>query len=220
MDGPALHVIDSQPLRLLVSVPCFGETQSSPAPVLCFLHGSAEAAPLEIRTALTRHGPLNRNTLPTAGGCFIIIAPQLPSPGGDVWGRYARDVRSIVRQMQTELNGDPCRTYLTGFSFGGNGVFDLALLLPDLWAALWPVDPTRVPSRDPGLPVLLSFGEIARGLKDEFIGTLGLEEWRDGYVGESLFLDQGADHTGSAALAYRDERIYSWLLSKRRSAGE
>lgn len=43
------------------------------------------------------------------------------------------------------------------FSFGANGVFDLARLQPDFWAAL--------AARDPALPGWLSFGEVARPRK-------------------------------------------------------
>lgn len=151
-----------------------------------------------------------------------MIAPQLPF-AGDIWHRYAGEVRAVIDAAVERHGGDARRRYLTGFSFGGNGVFDLALLQPDFWAALWPVDPTplwpvdptRVPSSDPGCPIWLSFGEVARQRKAAFIHALRLEPARPARQGERLYLDQGEDHVGSARRAYGDETIYSWLLGKR-----
>jgi hypothetical protein len=153
---------------------------------------------------------------------FVVIAPQLPF-AGDIWHRYAGEVRAVIDAAVERHGGDARRRYLTGFSFGGNGVFDLALLQPDFWAALWPVDPTplwpvdptRVPSSDPGCPIWLSFGEVARQRKAAFIHALRLEPARPARQGERLYLDQGEDHVGSARRAYGDETIYSWLLGKR-----
>ncbi len=121
--------------------------------------------------------------------------------------------------MLEQHAGDARRAYLTGFSFGGNGVFDLALLQPDTWAALWAVDPTRPPANDPCVPVWLSIGEIARSRQRGFITALGLEPATDSGNGARVYLDEGEDHVGSARVAYSDRRIYSWLLSKQLEAG-
>jgi predicted peptidase len=208
-----LQVVESSPLRYLQFIPTAQALRTEPYPVLCFLHGLDEAAPLDIRQGLTRHGPLRPgNPLPAVTE-FIVVAPQLPQ-AGDLWYRYAEAVRQIVTEVQSAYSGDPERTYLTGFSFGGNGVFDLAIADPELWAALWPVDPTRVPRTDPQRPLWLSFGSVARSRKDDFIRALALEPVDTVPEGDRLYLDEGYDHVGSATSAYRDERIYRWLLTK------
>lgn len=209
-----LRLVDASPLRYLLSLPPDPAPAEEAWPVLCFLHGYDEGAPLEIRRALTRHGPLHPESAREATDRFIVVAPQLPTRG-DLWHRYADNVREIVAKATEDHGGDSQRTYLTGFSFGGNGVFDLALAQPDRWAALWPVDPTRVPGKDPRRPVWLSFGEISRSRKEKFIRALNLKSQKTTPDGDRLCLDQGQDHTGSARLAYQDERIYTWLLSKR-----
>lgn len=207
---PHLGLVEASPLRYLLSTPAGGGGER---PVLCFLHGYDEGAPTEVHRALTRHGPLRPQSSPRATEEFIVVAPQLPTRG-DLWRGYAEEVRQIVETVRQAHGGDPRRTYLTGFSFGGNGVFDLALLQPEFWAALWPVDPTRVPPRDPQRPVWLSVGEITRHQTKAFVARLALRADADP-DDERVCLDQGADHVGSATLAYRDERIYAWLLSKR-----
>jgi hypothetical protein len=198
-------------LPFLLAVPKGGQELR---PVLCFLHGFDEGAPTPIEEALTRHGPLRPGNPVTALEKFIIVAPQMPICG-DFWLRYADQVHQSVKQVRHRFGGDPQRTYLTGFSFGGNGVFDLALNQPGMWAALWAVDPTRVPDRDPGCPVWLSIGILSRPRQKSFAGALGLNPLADPAGSDRIIHDQGADHAGSAMLAYRDERIYSWLLSKK-----
>ena len=133
---------------------------------------------------------------------FIVLAPQLPL-AGDLWHRHVDEVRALVLATLERHGGDARRMYLTGFSFGANGVFDLALAEPELWTALWAVDPTRVPARNPGRPVWLSFGAVARSQKRAFIAGLS----------PNFYEDHGDDHVGSARRAYADERIYAWLLS-------
>ncbi|HEV2149647.1 MAG TPA: hypothetical protein VGR37_19765 [Longimicrobiaceae bacterium] len=214
MSTPDLRVVESAPLPYLLSVPASRGDDPAPLPLLCFLHGYDEAAPVEIRSGVARHGPLRPGSSARALEGFIVVAPQLPR-AGDLWHRHAKDVREIVEQLRAAHPMDPERMYLTGFSFGGNGVFDLALLQPGTWAALWPVDPTRVPSRDPERPVWLSVGEIARRGTAAFVRALGLEPVVGEPAGDRLYLDEGQDHVGSATVAYRDDRIYDWLLSRR-----
>jgi poly(3-hydroxybutyrate) depolymerase len=206
-----LQTVAAGPLDALLSLPGPGD---GPRPVLCFLHGYGEAAPLDIHAALTKLGPLGAGASHTAAREFILAAPQLPL-AGDHWLREAESVRSLVHTLHTEHGGDPARTYLTGFSFGGNGVIDLALAQPELWAALWPVDPTRVPRRDPQKPVWLSVGHVARHATDEFARSMHLQPPAEHEPGDRVYLDQGEDHVGSARLAYADERIYAWLLRHR-----
>lgn len=208
------RLIESGPLRYLLSLP--PAASAEPRPVLVFLHGYDEGAPMDIHRALTLHGPLRAGNPSIATDEFIVVAPQLPVRG-DLWLRSADAVRNIVRRVQAEHGGDLARTYLTGFSFGGNGVFDLALAQPGVWAALWTVDPTRVARRDPGLPVWLSSGAISRRLQAVFNSALRLEQPGPDPLGDRIYTDQGMDHVGTATLAYGDERIYRWLLSRRRS---
>lgn len=213
MKATEFSVVESGPLRYLQRLPAGHGTSEQTWPLLVFLHGYDEAAPLEIDRALTRHGPLRPESSQRAVEEFIIVAPQLPR-AGDLWHTQADSVRRIATEVQRELGGDPQRTYLSGFSFGGNGVFDLAVAQQDFWAALWPVDPTRVPGLDPKRPVWLSFGDAARRGKQSFIQALDLKPAESAPQGDRVYLDEGKDHVGSATHAYRDDRIYHWLLSQ------
>ena len=195
-------------LRYLTCVPPAAPSGEAP-PLLCFLHGYGEAAPLALERALRRHGPLAPSAATIAAHEFIVVAPQLPV-AGDTWHRYADDVLALVGELDAKQPIDAARRYLTGFSFGGNGVFDLGLLQPDIWTALWAVDPTRVPRQPPRQPVWLSAGDVARSQERQFARALALR-----VQGERVWADEGEDHVGSARAAYADERIYRWLLGFR-----
>jgi predicted peptidase len=207
------RIIDAAPLRYLLSTPR-GTDAAEPRPVLVFLHGYNEGAPTELRAGMTLHGPL-RASNPSIAEEFIVVAPQLPEQG-DLWRAWDDEVRDITLRVQAQHGGDPLRTYLTGFSYGGNGVFDIALLQPSVWAALWSVEPTRAPERDPGLPVWLSSGELTRLRQSGFTNTLRLQRAGTEPFGDRICTDEGLDHVATATQAYQDERIYRWLLERSR----
>ena len=207
------RVVTGHPLRYLLSLPQAKPRPGQAFPLLCFLHGYGEAAPRDIRRALTLHGPLRSSSGQRIRDEFIIVAPQLLI-GGDLWPRYADVLRQIVSEVRSQHGGDPSRLYLTGFSFGANGVFDLGAAQPDLWAALWAVDPTRAPAKRLKRPIWLSFGEVSRVRKEAFVEGLGLQPQGGDPRGDRIWLDEGLDHVGAATSAYADERVYDWLLSK------
>jgi hypothetical protein len=213
-ERPQLRLVDSYPLRYLLR-PRISTEAAESAPLLCFLHGYDEGAPSDIFNALTRHGPLRSLKPSTYKDRFVILAPQLPVRG-DLWYRYTDTVRQIVLDEARNFACDLRRVYLTGFSFGGNGVFDLSFgQQTAMWAALWSVDPTRAPTKPLSTPVWLSLGEISRFQASSFIRTLGLEFAETGPAADRLWFDAGEDHVGTATQAYDDERVYRWLLSKR-----
>jgi predicted peptidase len=217
MDGTNnLKLINECALPFLLSLPepSPDAAAAGKRPVLCFLHGYMEGPPTEIVAGLTAHGPLSRLASPLAAQEFIVAAPQLPARG-DFWRLHPDAVRDILLYVHNNFGGDPARSYLTGFSYGGNGVLDVALVYPELWAALWPVDPTRVPVSDPGLPLWLSSGEASRPGRHGFVERLQLKEGGTG-GGERVYVDDGLDHVGTATNAYRSDSVYRWLLSKSR----
>lgn len=217
MKDTDLHLVRSGPMPYLLSIPDEANSAFGVVPLLCFLHGYDEGAPTPVEQALTKHGPLADTASPRARSAFIVVAPQMPVRG-DLWYRYADVVLQIVAEVKAAHGADPRRLFLTGFSFGGNGVFDLALLQKDFWAALWPVDPTRVPPADPNRPVWLSSGQISRFNARAYQQRLQLESLTSEPPGERIYVDQGQDHVGTATHAYRDDRIYDWLLTKQRAS--
>uniref|UniRef100_A0A914YXW0 Uncharacterized protein n=1 Tax=Panagrolaimus superbus TaxID=310955 RepID=A0A914YXW0_9BILA len=206
-----LH-ISSEALPYLISKPR-GKAPSQGFPILVFLHGWQEAAPKPIQEAMIKFGPLDIDNPPNVKEQFIIVAPQMPKKG-DYWDRFAEAVKNVAVKVQNEENGDKNRTYLTGFSFGGNGVFEVAVRQPNFWAALWPVDLTRVPDNDPQRPIWISVGIFVRMNLSKFVTKLGLTSAKVNYNADRVHDDTFRNHIGAAEEAYKDEKIYRWLLSK------
>lgn len=168
---------------------------------------------MDIHAALTLHGPLRAGNPPQVSNHFIIVAPQLPVPGGDIWSRYAPAVQQLIKAVQAQYHGDPRRTYLTGFSFGGNGVLDIALAQSNFWAALWAVDLTRISALPERLIWLCLRQRHPR--THDFISGLKLLSAETDLQGNRVYTISGRDHVDAATSAYRDRRIYDWLLEKR-----
>jgi len=199
-------------------------------PILVFLHGNGEAAPPKanpLQVAMTRHGPLGASSGSEATRRFVVIAPQLPAPGGDVWNQFANQVETIALNAVGRYQGNRSKIYLTGFSFGGNGVLDIGPLRPDVWAALWPVDPTRYepvasnnrPVGRDDQPIWVSAGEQARGQHASFTknwSTVDHDWTANPYPNPKnlrrVYEDRRLGHVPTAMAAYSAGIIYDWLL--------
>ncbi len=197
-------------LNCLISTPpC--EPPRGAWPILVFLHGKGECAPAPLAHALALHGPLRNGSAPEATRDFIVVAPQLPAPGGDVWVSHTADVNSIPAAIASDYGGDRSRAYLTGFSYGGNGVLRIGSSKAGEWAASWAVEPPGGRAKRDGRPLWLSAGPLSPERKDSIEGS----EDRNG--SEDLpklriFDDPGRDHVGTAVSAYEDGAIYRWRL--------
>ena len=150
--------------------------------MLCFLHGYDEAAHREIRQALTRHGPLREPGIPP----LTVISSSLPpSCRWPATSGIAMPIPSGISSPRCgRPRGDPLRTYLTGFSFGGNGVFDLPLVQPGvLGGAVGGRTRPGCPARTRSAPCGSSIGEIARSQAEAFIRALALKPADDTVAG-------------------------------------
>jgi hypothetical protein len=68
-----------------------------------------------------------------------LVAPTNRRPYGfdwEDWGRW--DALEVLERTRRDLHTDPLRTYLTGHSMGGHGVWQLGALFPDQFAAIGP----------------------------------------------------------------------------------
>ena len=195
-------------LRYVVSCPAARAQGDQPWPVLCFLHGQGEAVPMPVERSAALHGPLSTTSWPAARERFVIVEPQRPGRMDD-WVADLSAIDRIVRRVRQDRRGDPARTYLTGFSLGGNGVLDVAVADPGPWAAFWSVDPTRLPVEPPARPMWLSAGPLTKWNR-------GYQALPAGGAGPALRVtDEADDHVEAAARAYGRAEVYEWLLGHR-----
>ncbi|MGV8961342.1 MAG: dienelactone hydrolase family protein [Stenotrophomonas sp.] len=105
-------------------------------PVVLFLHGSGESGDDNRSQLETGLGPWLKNH--AASFPALVVLPQAPEE--KEWlGRTARMALATLDAASAEFHGDPHRTYLTGMSMGGYGVWELALMQPQRFAALVPI---------------------------------------------------------------------------------
>ncbi len=68
-----------------------------------------------------------------------VVAPTNRRPYGFDWEEWGRwDAMEVLELNQRRLKTDPRRTYLTGHSMGGHGVWQVGATLPDRFAAIGP----------------------------------------------------------------------------------
>jgi poly(3-hydroxybutyrate) depolymerase len=198
-------------------------------PVILFLHGRGERGsegmwqtqiglPEEVRDHPERWP-------------FVIVMPQCSIPGHWTDPAMITVAVAALDQMTEEFHGDPDRTYLTGLSLGGYGVWELARLYPHRWAAIaiaaggifW----SYAPDRWRQAPTLTA--EYAQavgrtpiwlfhGSDDPVVPTRESELMFDAVKAAGghirLWIYQGVSHD-CWARAYNEPELPRWLLSHR-----
>ena len=114
-------------------------------PVILFLHGTGERGSDGDKPTRVGIGPYVRKHL--ADFPAIVVFPQAPD-GRDWNGLAATLAFDEMEQASEAFGGDRNRTYLTGLSMGGYGVWELALAQPHRFAALVPICGALLPPSD------------------------------------------------------------------------
>lgn len=147
--------VDGKPHRYQVFVPSPRAAGRKP-PVIVFLHGSGERGDDGAKQTLVGIGPYIRAHLDSFPA--IVVFPQAPE--GSEWSDNVDLVFAQLDAATREFHGDAARTYLTGLSMGGYGVWEMALHAPDRFAALAPVcGAVKPPSDERELYVTAVAGE-------------------------------------------------------------
>jgi predicted esterase len=182
-------------------------------PLIVFLHGSAECGidgikhttvglPVYISKRATRFP-------------FLVVMPQAHQTS--FRGAEAAAIWAILDDVDRNYRVDHDRIYLTGLSMGGIGTWELAVLRPDIFAAIVPVcgfAPIEYLSNIKDLPVWAFHGAL-----DQNVSVAGT---RDAIA---ALRKLGADpkYTEYPDLAhvcwdraYAEPGLYKWLLNQRR----
>ena len=137
-------VLDGATYRYQVFVPAQAAGGRQP-PVILFLHGSGERGNDGEKPAAVGLGPHVRAHLQDFPA--IVVFPQAPENAE--WSGASESLALRTLDAATlEFHGDIRRTYLTGLSMGGYGVWELALLQPQRFAALVTISGAILPPDD------------------------------------------------------------------------
>ena len=152
--------VDQSPLDGLLYVPPSYNPNGAPVALVCFLHGGGGlgtlppgwSPELDARGWIFiapdgRNWPLaDPNLCPNnpnaAGACsWCTSAAYLNNPFEPMVGPGEQDIFDAINWAVAAFNIDPDRIYLTGFSMGGRGTYQIGLRNPDRFAAIAPLAP-------------------------------------------------------------------------------
>lgn len=107
--------------------------QETKYPVLLFLHSAGsrgdDISKVETNPFFEAMG--SRDDVP-----FIIIAPQC---GADTWFDIFQELKELVLAEANDPLADASRIYAIGASMGGYGVWQIAMSMPEIFAAIVPI---------------------------------------------------------------------------------
>jgi predicted peptidase len=190
-------------------------------PLLVDLHGNGAQGNDGIRQTAHFLGEeirLKRTRFP-----MLIVFPQAAPE--TTWSTAAMQdmVNAEMDSALREFRGDPGRVYLSGFSMGGAGVYDIAARWPERFAALVAIS-GFVPQDDNALVQRLRLIplRIVHGANDERVPVDGARRFAADLknAGASVQYSEYPDtrHGPTAEKAYADHMVIDWLLSQRRTA--
>ncbi|MEQ1633183.1 MAG: PHB depolymerase family esterase [Planctomycetota bacterium] len=209
-------------------------TPSQPQPLVVFLHGAGERGTDNSKQLTWLPLNLAGDAMRAKFPCYL-LAVQCPSneKWADVpWSEIdpsplpsqpTRAMRAVVAAMDRVLateNVDQDRVYLTGLSMGGYGAFDLAMRMPERFAALVPVcgggDPKSI-GRLQSLPMWIWHGDA-----DSAVPVIRSRQMHA--AAKKLDLDvqyselPGVGHD-SWRQAYGTDGALDWMFTQRRTRG-
>lgn len=102
-------------------------------PVVIFLHG---AGTREDDIAILERNAFMKVNRRFSGLSFITVAPHCKK---DTWFDYFETLKRFVASVARADYADPARIYLVGNSMGGYGTWQLAMSMPETFAAIIPI---------------------------------------------------------------------------------
>ncbi len=213
MNGRELR-IDKQILKTirmnyLLYVPLtYDENDSKKWPLILYLHGAGGSG--------TQPDAIRREGLPARVESernfpFIVVAPQCPL--GAFWNTREDEVLAILDDLEEQWHIDSDRVYLTGFSMGAYGVWQLAEHHPERFAAIAPVSGGGDPTHARTLQDMPTW--IFHGIDDQVIRCSESEKMAEAMrnVGAEveLTLYPGMGHDCWKKV-YVNEGLYRWFL--------
>ncbi len=193
--------------------PLYNADKSHRWPVIISLHGSGERGKDGIKQTTVGLAP--QIVARTHRFPFIAVFPQAHA----MWFRGPNEVANwiILNDVLEEYRTDPDRVFLTGFSMGGFGTWEMAVARPDAFAAIVPIcgaGPKDYMSNILNLPVWAFHGAL-----DKNVPVAGSRE----LVKELKRLGAHPGYTEYPSIAHNSwERAYNttdlwrWLLKQRR----
>ena len=180
-------------------------------PLLLFLHsGSGRGADITRIEEYVNRVVLGRfDELP-----FVVVAPQIPD--NTAWCPHT--LNQLLKDVIAELRIDDDRVYITGWSRGGYGAWELAATYPDVFAAIMPMSARGIhpTSQLKNIHIRIYHGGNDESIPVESAQSM-LKSLKQKQADVELIVYPEAGHGDAGAKAYADKSTWDWLLRQRRN---
>jgi len=192
----------------------FGERKlkgSKLYPLVVYLHGKGGdvMTPEEPGRAMDFANKQNYRKRP----CFI-IAPQCPA--GESWsGNNSSNVIKVIEILIKNLTVDEKRVYITGYSMGGFGTFDIVAREPKLFAAAVPVAGGGNPSKAGSMKRVPFW--IFHGDADTVVNVGQSRKMVEGLKkagGKVDYTEIPGGSPGISGQVYQDKKLLEWMFEQ------
>ncbi len=196
----------SDGLPYTVTLPQGYSAEGDASPLLLFLHGGDRSN--------TRHHPAKYAAQSDIDFPFVVLAPHCT--GSCSW--RTTDFDELLGQVMGDHNVDRSRVYLTGYSMGGNGSWNLLSRSPQWFAAAAPIAGWG----DAGAICAASEVPVRAYHSDDdsvidYERSVEMVSALEACPGEAeLITLHGVDHA-SWIPTFNDPEFYAWLLEHERS---
>ncbi|OCT17265.1 hypothetical protein A8709_27445 [Paenibacillus pectinilyticus] len=145
---------------------------------------------------------------------FIVVTPQCPADSN--WTHVYQSVIALINEITTSYPVDTERMYLTGFSMGGNGTWDIAARSPELFSAIVPISGWYEPEKANLLKDVRIWAFHC--VDDDVVRVSGTEEMVEaitnigGNIKATYYSELGHSHTVMEK-TFNNQELYDWLLN-------
>ena len=227
--------LDGEVFRYRVFVPS-NRKQGEVLPVMLYLHGAGNRGD-DNESQL--HGLAEVIRSNREKFSFVVVIPQCDADG--FWDeKTLNKANQALDNSMSEFNGDSKQLYLAGFSLGGYGVWNMAAMYPDKFAAVVPMAGRVIPrsseiKKVSSVVVELSrapdpYEAFAKRLANVSVWIFHGAEDRVVPVDSSRRMNVALKSVGNTAVRYSEVKdagheplglqtpeLYTWLTEQRRS---
>lgn len=147
---------------------------------------------------------------------FVVVSPQCPED--EIWEMQFNLLKDLLEEIKNNYNIDDERMYLTGFSMGGYGTWNFAILNPQIFAAIVPISGGAIsPHKALNLKNIPIW--VAHGDKDTAVDieeSRRIVDYIKPHNPNVVFkVYEGAGHE-VCTTAYEDPEMFEWLLKQKK----
>ena len=183
-------------------------------PTILFLHGAGYRGS-DLNILMNYPAFRQGSCLAKDDSPFLIFAPQCHA---DTWFDLFEQLRDFARAVCGDPRVDKERVYLMGASMGGYGTWQLAMSLPELFAAMIPICGGGMKwnaKRLVSLPVWAVHGELDTAVAaEESIRLVDAVNQAGGSA--KLTLLKGVGHN-AWDYTFANQEMFDWLLQQKRA---